>query len=294
MLAGCLSFWAAFGMEEPRDMDWVGTEEADEVVQERVSSIVEQYSRLGLLNPHILVRALYFSRELLERQVQRGAYTWNNAANFGDRVWIDRRYQELSFPARDSLLGHEIAHIILKDPNNSWLNPHIWAWYICWSSLVSGSVFSNLAIGMVNAPSTAFDWLQKKINEGEARPLQNKKLIRSPAHKRMHRLGLLSVGLAAASYYFFYSLSRTMYRSPSGYRFDSVEFLEEIMCDCIAAWVLPKGGQGGVELYTQVLEHNGNRNGKGRHPYTSTRIAYHKLIAWWQSLMKNSSVEKEN
>ncbi len=287
ILAGCLSTGIGFCMEKSRDLDWVGTEEADEVVQERVGAIIELYKRLGLLNPQIIVRALYVSRELLERQTERGTHSWNNAFNFGNKIWVDRHYEELSLLARDSLLGHEIAHIILNNPNNNWLNPHVWAWYASFASLVSGSVFSNLAIGRVNAPLTVLEWLRQKLHRAEAPPFQNKQLARTPQHKRMHRLGLLSAGIAATSYYFLYFLSTSMYRSPSGYRFDSVQFLEEMVCDCIAAFVLPNGGQGGVELYTQSLEHNGNQNGRGRHPYTSTRIAYHKLIAWLQSLMKH-------
>ncbi len=69
-------------------------------------------------------------------------------------------------------------------------------------------------------------------------------------------------------------------QSACGVHYSFMHKSEEIMCDLVAARVVPHGGQKGAFLYCTKLEKNGNRNGvKGDHPYTKTRIWYHDALS---------------
>lgn len=237
---------------------------------ERLSYVKDLMIQRGLFDKNKQIYLGYLNQDALHNLSAGGCSTkYNGLTNGVDTILVEKHLDDLPQDQKDSALAHELAHIALRD-KGAHLNPHNW--------LECTRLRSAEMARWIGMPLLALS----VIGTQEDKPL-------TAWRKKCAYTGLSCLGLAVCNTLLIPLMveAHDTYNPNQPLEYRIMQKSEEVMCDIIAATILPQGGKKGVELYGAKMTHNGNRNGHdGDHPYTATRIWYHKKIDFLQQLVQ--------
>ena len=241
-------------------------------MQRYLEVVIEQYKKAQWRIPDTVV-IKQMNQKGLELLKNAGVRIPNMINNGVDHIYTTCDHMDLTDEQRKQYIAHEVAHQVLK--NHKWVNPH---WYLSqytsFPSQVAGIVLPMycIPIGLVAIKSDI------RLARGH---------LGVGILMLMHAILVKSLWKSAKDSWRFkerYTKDNIEYVS-LGIEFTSpwVKKVEEVVCDVIAASVMPDGGKHGASLWQKRLEDSGDSNGiDGDHPWLSNRVKYHKLIQWFQ------------
>jgi hypothetical protein len=234
-----------------------GTEEVSDQIKCDFEEVQAHYSNYKLLDPNALLEINYLSEDGLNLLQKGGMATQINAINNGvNKIHVHKRFDEIPSDQRKQAIAHEIAHFVLN--KNPQLNPHCW---------VDKAFLSAMA---------GFYW----ASMGSTIPMLYYEKRKPERSLRCAQYGAgLFLGCLGVLGLWTHIPQSDDYSSKCGIRYPFAIKYEEIMCDLVAAYIMPNGPAAGEQLYKTFRDYNGNRNGIHEdHPWTDTRIKYHSFL----------------
>lgn len=245
-----------FAMEKQKHFE---VPSAQCLIQAEADKVKKAYQEYGFINFNYPIKIEYCDEQTADVFAKEHGKQNLFAFNDGSKtIYLSQSFKDIPNEQRQQAIAHEMGHIVVN--HQIWLNPHWWFKEIHHSGMTIASLCACIC---------SFSHHFYNNQKG----------------KKWMPVAIASV-FGIGSMPFFTEIQKDT-RSVAQMRFESMEKIEEIICDVLGAHVMPNGGAAGAALFETLIKVDGNRNGvKGDHPWTDTRIKYHKWIDTYQKLFQ--------